>query len=57
MLSTNDLKNQLNIGRDAAYSLMRSRFFPSIRIGCRYYVNEESLKKWIATQEKKKNVS
>lgn len=54
MLTTKMLMNRLNIGRDTAYSLMRARNFPSIKLGRRYYVDEDSLKHWLTQQEKKK---
>ena len=47
MLTTKDLQQILKIGRDRAYALMRSRAFPSIKIGARYYVTKEALEEWL----------
>lgn len=43
MLTTKDLQVILKIGRDRAYALMRSKAFPSMKIGARYYVTKEAL--------------
>ncbi len=48
LLTVKDLQEILNIGRDTAYALMRSKSFPSIKIGCRYFVTREELEKWLA---------
>lgn len=47
VLKVKDLMQVLNIGRDKAYSLMRSKAFPSIRIGRSYFVTEEELNSWL----------
>lgn len=47
MLTTKDLQTILKIGRDRAYALMRSKAFPSIKIGARYYVTKEALDEWL----------
>lgn len=49
-----DLQSVLKIGRDAAYSLMKSAGFPSYQINDRYFVTEESLDKWLNSIEGKK---
>lgn len=51
MLDTKDLQEVLKMGRNNAYSLMKSECFPSIKIGKKYYVSEESLKAWIKDNE------
>lgn len=56
LLSVKDLTNELNIGRDTAYSLMHAEAFPSIKIGGRYYVSEEALEKWLHRYEYKEFV-
>ena len=48
LLSVEDIKIILNIGRDKAYSLMRSAAFPSIQIGNTYRVAEDDLNIWIS---------
>lgn len=47
MLTTKDLQMILKIGRDRAYALMRSKAFPSMKIGARYYVTKEALDEWL----------
>lgn len=47
MLTTKDLQVILKIGRDRAYALMRSKAFPSMKIGARYYVTKEALEEWL----------
>lgn len=47
MLTVKDLQRVLRIGRDRAYALMRSKAFPSIKIGARYYVTQEALNEWL----------
>lgn len=47
MLTTKDLQQILKIGRDRAYALMRSKAFPSMKIGTRYYVTQEALDDWL----------
>ncbi len=41
------LQNKLGIGRDTAYALMHSSSFPAIKIGGKYYVEEEAVKEWL----------
>lgn len=47
MLTTKELQGELRIGRDTAYALMHSKGFPSMKLGGRYYVDEDALRKWI----------
>lgn len=47
MLTVNELKDSLSIGRDKAYRLMRSHAFPSIKIGGTYYVSASKLESWL----------
>lgn len=47
MLTVKDLQELLNIGRDKAYSLMHSKSFPSMRLGRKYYVQEQALQEWL----------
>lgn len=51
LLSVNQLKTRLNVSRDLAYSLVHAKGFPAIKIGGRYYVSEEALKKWLSKNE------
>ena len=47
ILRVPDLMNYLCIGKDKAYSLMRSRSFPSTQIGKTYFVTKENFEKWL----------
>lgn len=47
VLNVKELQDALGIGRDTAYDLMRSKAFPSIRIGGRYVVEKEALQSWL----------
>ena len=38
--------------KEKAYSLVKLRNFPSIKIGKRYYVNKDKVHEWISTQSK-----
>lgn len=53
MLTVKDLQRVLHIGRDRAYALMRSKAFPSIKLGGRYYVSVEALERWLKEYEYK----
>lgn len=53
VLNVKDLQSVLGIGRDTAYALMRSRAFPSTKIGGRYIVAKDALKLWIKSNEGK----
>jgi len=56
MIDVKGLQTTLGVGRDVAYSLMRSRAFPSMKIGNRYLVNREALMLWIKKYEGKEFV-
>ena len=47
VLRVPDLMEYLGIGRDAAYALMRSKTFPSIRLGKTYIVTITELERWL----------
>lgn len=53
VLNVQELQMALGIGRDTAYALMRSRAFPSTKIGGRYIVAKDALKSWIKSNEGK----
>ena len=54
MLTVKGLMKELGVGRDTAYALMRSKGFPSLKIGKRYYVSKEALTRWIKQMEHRK---
>ena len=43
------LMQVLGICRDKAYKLMKSKFFPSIKIGSSYIVTKDALEEWLNT--------
>ena len=47
LLPTERRQKRLGVSREVAYRLMRSDSFPSMRLGMRYYVDEERLDEWI----------
>lgn len=51
MLNVKELQEALGVGRETAYSLMRSSAFPSIRIGGRYMVEKDALMRWLKRYE------
>lgn len=51
LLDVKQLRHKLNVSRDTAYSLVHAKGFPAIKIGGRYYVSEEALKKWLIKYE------
>lgn len=42
-----NLSKILNIGKNKTYELMKSKSFPSYRIGKQYFVTEDNLNKWL----------
>ena len=56
ILQTKDLMKYLNLGRDRAYALMRTKGFPSIQLGKTFVVSKASLAKWLSQNEGRKIV-
>lgn len=54
MLKVKDLQNILNVGRERAYALMKTKGFPAIQIGKTYVVSKASLKEWVENNEGRK---
>ena len=54
MLTIKDIQTHLNISQRKAYSLVRSKGFPKITIGHRYFIPKESYEKYIAENLKHK---
>jgi len=42
-----ELSQIMHIGRDKAYALMRSKAFPSTKIGSTYIVTKDKLEEWL----------
>ena len=47
ILGIKDLMDCMKIGRDKAYSLMKSKSFPSMKIGKTYIVTSANLNRWL----------
>lgn len=47
LLTTKDIQEYFNCGKNKAQSIMRSRSFPSIKIGRSYFVTVDNLNDWI----------
>ncbi len=47
MYQTEDVRKIMKIGRDKAYALLKSKDFPSIKIGRNYYILEDDFLQWI----------
>lgn len=47
LLTVQETQSLLRLGRDKTYALMHSKGFPSVKIGGRYFVEEEALKEWL----------
>jgi len=54
MITVDELQKLLDIGKDLAYSLVRRKDFPSIKIGREYRVLTEQLGTWLLKQQKNK---
>lgn len=51
VLTTKELADRLQIGRDKAYALIKSPSFPAIRLGARYIVTEQALSEWLINNQ------
>lgn len=49
-LTVKQLAEYLNISLTKAYNLIRSKEFPSIKIGRTYLINSDLLKEWMKKQ-------
>ena len=56
VLTVRELGQTLHIGRDKAYSLIKSSGFPSICIGNRYIVTRSALDDWLKRNEYKRYI-
>ena len=53
VMSAKELAGRLHIGRDKAYALIKSKGFPSIKLGGRYIVTSKALNEWLERYEYK----
>lgn len=54
MLTAKEVGQYLRISKNKLYGLMKSRSFPSVKIGGRYYVDEDMLREWIIQKSREK---
>ncbi len=54
MLKAKEVGEYLGISNNKLYGLMKSRSFPSVKIGGRYYVDEDMLREWIVQKSREK---
>ena len=53
-LNVNDLSSAIGIAPSSCYELMHEKGFPSVRIGKRFIVPREDLKRWMDEQVAKR---
>ena len=53
MLTVEEVKDVLKIGRNRTYDIFAREDFPSITIGKKFVVEEEAFKKWLQEKRKK----
>ncbi len=53
LLTVEDLRRILSLGRDRCYALMHNSAFPSMRIGKRYLVHSKALHEWLESYQGK----
>ena len=47
LMTIKELQNYLGIGKDKAYALVKSKSFPAVKIGGRYYVMKSGFVSWL----------
>ena len=50
LMTIKELQNYLGIGKDKAYALVKSKSFPALKIGGRYYVAKTDFVVWLGRQ-------
>ena len=55
VLTVDDIRKYLGIGRNAAYALVMSEGFPVIRIGKTIRIPRDAFLQWLDSQTKPKN--
>lgn len=54
ILKVSDIQNHLGISKNRAYELIKTKGFPKIQIGHRYYIPQDAYEEWIENHLKKK---
>lgn len=47
LMTIKELQSYLGIGKDKAYALVKSKSFPAVKIGGRYYVMKSGFVSWL----------
>ena len=50
LMTVKELQSYLGIGKDKAYALVRSKSFPALKIGGRYYIIKTDFVVWLGKQ-------
>lgn len=50
LMTIKELQHYLGIGKDKAYKLAKSKSFPALKIGGRYYLIKADFAVWLAKQ-------
>lgn len=54
MLKVKDIQKNLGVSKDKAYTIIRTKGFPKIKIGRRYYIPEKEYEKWLKEHLRRK---
>ena len=54
ILKVSDIQKHLGISKNRAYELIKTKTFPKIQIGHRYYIPEKEYNDWISKNVKHK---
>ena len=54
LMTIKELQSYLDIGKDKAYALVKSKSFPALKIGGRYYVVMSDFVSWLERQRGKR---
>ena len=52
LMTIKELQSYLGIGKDKAYLLVKSKSFPALKVGGRYYVIKPGFIAWLGKQTK-----
>lgn len=55
LMTIKELQTYLGIGKDKAYALVKSKSFPALKIGGRYYVIKSDFVNWLERQTGKRS--
>ena len=50
LMTIKELQSYLGIGKDKAYALVKSKSFPALKVGGRYYVIKPDFVSWLEKQ-------